>query len=313
MLALATAVAILALLLAGTVKGLRSYYLTMQSIKCKLAELDDADKFKSVIENLRPPDGIAETEKYRDARIALDSRITEAKKALNHYERNFEETLRLDLAPLDDGDHIAGLIAKLRNRFATLDRLSHRPDTDLTGDTTRVWCDSYFEPIREEVQMFGKEADDLRAQVREGLAASIGRSRNHYQTSLWILIPSSILSLVLMLSSLRFFYGWVFNPIRDLRNGVATSPRGDFDHRIEVHSGDEMEELASAFNDMMRDCTTSTATWPTRSTNAAGSSSAPSAWPVLVFWPQAWPTRSTTRWRASPSAARRSKRGSASS
>src|SRR5207244_3596557 len=25
---------------------------------------------------------------------------------------------------------------------------------------------------------------------------------------------------------------------------------GDFDHRIEVHSGDEMEDLAAAFNDM---------------------------------------------------------------
>ena len=250
MLALATAVAILALLLAGTVKGLRSYYLTMQSIKCKLVELDDADKFKSAVESLVPADGIAETDKYRNARSALESRISEAKKALNHYERNFEETLRLDLAPLDDGDHIAGQIAKLRNRFATLDRLSRRPDTELTGDTTLAWCDSYFEPIRKEAQQLGKEADDLRGQVRSGLAASIGRSRNHYQTSLWILIPASILGLVLMLSSLRFFYGWIFNPVRDLQEGVRHVAAGDFDQRIEVHSGDEMEELASAFNDM---------------------------------------------------------------
>src|SRR5205807_483906 len=49
---------------------------------------------------------------------------------------------------------------------------------------------------------------------------------------------------------MRYFYGWVFNPIRDLDAGVKKVARGDFDHRIEVHSGDEMEELADAFNDM---------------------------------------------------------------
>src|SRR5205085_9698956 len=32
--------------------------------------------------------------------------------------------------------------------------------------------------------------------------------------------------------------------------GVTRVAEGDFDHRIDVKSGDEMEELASAFNDM---------------------------------------------------------------
>src|SRR5205085_1898008 len=31
---------------------------------------------------------------------------------------------------------------------------------------------------------------------------------------------------------------------------VGRVARGDFSHRIEVHTGDEMEELAAAFNDM---------------------------------------------------------------
>jgi signal transduction histidine kinase len=42
----------------------------------------------------------------------------------------------------------------------------------------------------------------------------------------------------------------VLRPIRDLEAGVDRVAKGDFSHRIEVHSGDEMEDLADAFNDM---------------------------------------------------------------
>jgi signal transduction histidine kinase len=43
----------------------------------------------------------------------------------------------------------------------------------------------------------------------------------------------------------------VFTPIRDLEMGVGRVARGDFRHRIDLHSGDEMEDLANAFNDML--------------------------------------------------------------
>jgi two-component system, NtrC family, sensor kinase len=51
---------------------------------------------------------------------------------------------------------------------------------------------------------------------------------------------------------LHYFYGWIFYPIRDLEAGVGLLARGDFNHRIEVKSGDEMESLAQAFNEMTR-------------------------------------------------------------
>ena len=251
MLALATAVAILALLVAGTVRGLRSYYLTMQSIKSKLAELDEADAFKSSVEKLRPPDRFVEDKDITSARAALNSGIVASKKSLDHYEYGFQETLRLDLAPLDDGDHITGLLSGLRKRFAALEQLNRR--TELAGgETTQDLGDAHFKPIREVVQDLGEQANFLRSQVRDGLARSIDRSRRHYQVSFWILVPACVLSLLLMLASLRSFYAWIFNPVRDLQEGVRHVAAGDFDQRIEVHSGDEMEELASAFNDMAR-------------------------------------------------------------
>src|SRR5206468_10279092 len=45
---------------------------------------------------------------------------------------------------------------------------------------------------------------------------------------------------------------WVFNPIRDLEAGVKHLAQGRFSQVIEVNSGDEMQDLARAFNDMSR-------------------------------------------------------------
>ena len=53
-----------------------------------------------------------------------------------------------------------------------------------------------------------------------------------------------------MAGLLRSFYTWVFHPVRDLMAGVGHVANGDFEHRIQVESGDEMQDLAAAFNEM---------------------------------------------------------------
>src|SRR3954454_21416618 len=52
MLGLATAIAILAMLLAGPLSGLWSYKVTMKSIKSRLAELREAENLKSAVHEL---------------------------------------------------------------------------------------------------------------------------------------------------------------------------------------------------------------------------------------------------------------------
>src|SRR5581483_6969111 len=76
--------------------------------------------------------------------------------------------------------------------------------------------------------------------------------RDSYTQSFWILGTTSVLSVLLMAGLLRFFYNWVFHPVRDLMEGVHRISQGDFEHAIEVKSGDEMQELAAAFNEMTR-------------------------------------------------------------
>src|SRR5262249_57139237 len=78
MLGLATAIAILAMLLAGTLKGLWSYYVTMKSIHSKLLELDEAEAIKSAVEKLPPPDRIGDLDQFNGALGSLEERIGNA-------------------------------------------------------------------------------------------------------------------------------------------------------------------------------------------------------------------------------------------
>src|SRR4029077_18545117 len=73
-----------------------------------------------------------------------------------------------------------------------------------------------------------------------------------FKNCLAIVLSISIAGILLMTGLLRFFYRWTFHPVRDLQAGVGRVAQGDFEHPINVHSGDEMEELAAAFNDMTR-------------------------------------------------------------
>ena len=92
---------------------------------------------------------------------------------------------------------------------------------------------------------------DLRNDIRDEITQLENESRNHYQVTLWIVVPASVVGVLIMAGLMRSFYAWVFHPIRDLEIGVGRVAKGDFSHRIEVRSGDEMEDLAAAFNDMM--------------------------------------------------------------
>ena len=46
------------------------------------------------------------------------------------------------------------------------------------------------------------------------------------------------------------FHRWVLYPVRLLQRGVRRVARGSFDYKIDLKTGDEMQALAEAFNDM---------------------------------------------------------------
>ncbi len=118
------------------------------------------------------------------------------------------------------------------------------PDQGIDGEEEEKWTNKVAE--------IAKLGRDLRDFLSGDMRDRTHDSRKKYQTTLWITITASIVGLLLVWGLLGSFYSWVFNPIRDLEAGVIRVAKGDLDHRVEVHSGDEMEDLGAAFNDMMQ-------------------------------------------------------------
>lgn len=117
-------------------------------------------------------------------------------------------------------------------------------DQKISGEQWKEWEAALAKLVR--------DSRDLCEYVDKDIHRRIDDSRRNYQITFWIAFPASIVGLLLVCGLLGSFYSWVFHPIRDLEAGVVRVAKGDLAHRIEVHSGDEMEDLGAAFNDMMQ-------------------------------------------------------------
>jgi signal transduction histidine kinase len=245
MLGLGLAVGIIGLLLAGTVYGLAKFRHTMKSIDSKQAELGQAHRLQVAVNELKSQ--AEQEENDGSSRKQILRRIPAVEQVLDTYEERLEDTVRHG-RDSDQGFQERGYVEAIRGKLAELDVVARtaKPSAEALGSTQASRDGAVLRVIKELVTT----ADDLAGAINKDLANRSRDARDNFRTSLWIIISTSIGGVVLLCCLLRFFYGWVFYPIRDLEQGAGRVAQGDFEHRIEVHSGDEMEDLAAAFNDM---------------------------------------------------------------
>jgi signal transduction histidine kinase len=186
--------------------------------------------------------------------------IDKASKKLGDYEMKLHEASGHEL-PAHTTESL-DLIQKMRSNLEMLNRELSRPVNQTSQRPLAVsmgpnlddhWIDGQEGEIWvKQLAEIARQGHDLRDFISGDIHNRINDSRKKYQTTLWIAIPAIIVGLSLVWGLLGSFYSWVFNPIRDLEAGVIRVAKGDLDHRVEVHSGDEMEDLGAAFNDMMQ-------------------------------------------------------------
>lgn len=247
LLGLGLVVVVMALLLLGTLRGLWSYYLTMNSIRVRLAELVAVEELKTVVFELVSPNNTADLILHHHS---LPGALKKVRDAIDTYEQQLEETLAANRDPRR-GRYEKSLLEQLRQDLdhfqkAVLQRVT--PSVDPNRPDRK---EQDLAALADKMSQLRADVVDLRDYIKDELGDRLGESRSHYQVALWMIIPSSIVGLGVMAGLMRSFYAWVFNPIRDLQSGVSRVAQGDLNHRIDLHSGDEMEELARAFNDML--------------------------------------------------------------
>jgi two-component system NtrC family sensor kinase len=80
--------------------------------------------------------------------------------------------------------------------------------------------------------------------------AVLSSSRSQFESSRWIVWVSALAVLAMLGALMMLVSRWVLFPVRLLHRGVRHVAGGDFGYRIALNSGDEMQALATAFNDM---------------------------------------------------------------
>jgi signal transduction histidine kinase len=267
LLGLGLVVALMALLMAGASYGLWSYYLTTNVIRGKLAELKYAEAFKEQVAALVAPGSLEEIKRFP---AGVFHKTEGPRKALKEYAQQLEENLAVHRGQ-GDGEHERGLVEQLAQNLKDFEEAACRPqaqmlpggaddaaDADAAGEGGEEGKARPAAPapgdrsLAAMVFWLRSNTADLRDGIYEELAGRLNETRRHYQVTLWIVLPASGVGLLLMGGLLRSYYAWVLSPIRALEAGVGRIAQGDFGHRIRVESGDEMEDLAAAFNDMAR-------------------------------------------------------------
>jgi two-component system, NtrC family, sensor kinase len=246
MLGLGLVVGIIALLLVGTFFGLLSYMAAMKTMTAKLVELRKVDDVKDAMEKL------AALEKPEDARLEeplLRERWRSVNKALGAYEAQLQETLQKGRDP-DHGQKELMYIQVLRAGLGKLDKEITAHTTGPSSGTGALTALHDLPEIKGCIKELVLANGDLQQVIFEDLFKRIDVAKNAHRWSTIIVVTTSIFGVLAMACLLRFFNSWIFFPVRELEQGARRLAQGDFEHTIEVHSGDEMEELAAAFNYM---------------------------------------------------------------
>jgi signal transduction histidine kinase len=248
LLGLGVVVGINAILLGGSLQGLAAFTATVRTADSKLVELNTAEELFHCVQNLRRPadHGLP----LADAVERIRDQIDTARKYLSTYARQLDESTDKGRS-FDDSDHAKGLVAGLRLHLDELDRALtenvNRPKAIPLGVADKLTDDP---KIDAELKWIGTTANELRHNSYHDLWSGLSAAKADQRRSVVIVTATGAVGLLLTAGMLRVFYRWIFHPVNDLLLAVQRIGRGDFSQRIELQSSDELQDLATAFNEM---------------------------------------------------------------
>jgi two-component system, NtrC family, sensor kinase len=234
-------------LIAGTAYGLASYMGTMKTTDSKLSELLKLDELKPIAAGIIPSPANGTENPAQSTELALArERLATSRRIFSEYKDRFEDTVRRQRDP--DPFHDSQLIPVVEKTFGQLEAaLNDYARPQATNASKQLWMD---EAIGKKHKDLLKLIDDLRSEVADDMYKRIEVARSDYKKSIVIVSVATSIALMLVMTLIGLFSTWIFKPIRDLQAGVNRVAAGNFDGTISIRSGDELEDLATAFNGM---------------------------------------------------------------
>jgi two-component system, NtrC family, sensor kinase len=256
LLGLGLVVGCVGLLLSGTIQGLTSYASTMNTVDSKIAELLLLDDLRPAVADVIAPahnpakqEVINDQVARRDEKAITRDKLKNARDIFNKYKDRFKDTVARGRDP--DPYLDSQLILDIDKSFDKIqDAIENFPKTaavESNTSTAPLMLDPESKAAHDKLM---RQIDELRLEIANDMYKKIKQSRKNYNKALWTVSGATSLALLLLFTLVYLFSGWVFSPLKQLQAGVNRVADGDFEHPIELKSGDELEELGNAFNDM---------------------------------------------------------------
>lgn len=183
-------------------------------------------------------DPLIDIENYEQARFA--SANLEFEVSLGRYESVVSHRDDPDSSLVDRAEQLTSIhrIRETYERFDSVCREPHPSETSRRCEMTEH-IDDLVDCTEQHLAMIhgsmAAVSQDIRGQYRNWIAMT------------WFCTVSSIIIMVVLIAMFRSL---VVKPFRTLLDGSRLVAGGEFDHRIDLGTGDELSELAVAMNDM---------------------------------------------------------------
>ena len=181
---------------------------------------------------------IAKLESERFDNALIDFYLT-----LQRYESAVADLADLNETPslLVDLESQQQSLANIRTSFERLEGFLRGPHT--VEPSRRLELKSHLSRLV-------RETDDHLRTIHGGMSAFSRDVRGQYRAWISVAWTSTILAIAMVGMLLLAFRSLVVKPFRTLLDGSRLVAGGQFDHRIDLGTGDELSELANAMNDM---------------------------------------------------------------
>ncbi len=252
---LSVVVGMMLILMGASIFGLHSFHMSYLTLVDQLRELGASAELIESVFRLHPPrEGTdAEMEELHEqvivAQDALLVYFRQLKKNTNQGSRVDNGTDELGLAFLIDDD-----LAAIRTE---LDPSGTEAAFLLPGTSFYVKDHPELLPpvkpatgIKSRIERLHDTVMQLPQKLFSDFWQVLRLSQLKYQTSRVIVWVSALMVLGMLCGLMSLFQRWVLFPLRVLQRGVRHVAHGSFDYKINLESGDEMQDLAEAFNDM---------------------------------------------------------------
>ena len=238
-------------LMGGSIFGLHSFHASNLSLVDGLRELGASfDLLEEVVGLETARSGTPA------ARRVLEAKVRRARGALVAYHTELRKnTTRGNRA--DDGrDELSLAFVIDTDLAAILTELDPRAKVGPVLPGTSIYISRHpgiLEGARDlnaRIERLNRQVMDLPDKLHRDFYAILLNSQRQYMMSRVIVWTSALAVLAMLCALAALFHRWVLYPVRLLQRGVRRVARGQFDYKIDLKTGDEMEGLAEAFNDM---------------------------------------------------------------